>query len=119
MAAMTATNSQLRQPRRVSVTTLPSPCNGYSGAAADAALRKAGGDAAIEDHILAYPHLRPQAHGILPAEGTPVRRDCEPFIRRQHGAAECDRYRGSLECLLDLRLQGGDVGLQGRDVGLQ
>src|SRR3954467_8407401 len=101
---MTAPNTKLRQ-RRASVTSLPLPRNGYSGASADAALRKAGGDAAIEDYILAHPHLRTQAHGILPAEGTPVGRNREPLIRRQRAAAECDRNRGSLERLPDLGLQ--------------
>src|SRR5438876_11567616 len=116
---MTAANRKLRQLRRVSVTTLLSPCNGHSGASANAALREAGGEAAIEDHILPQPHLGTKAHGILPAECTPVRRDRELLVRRQDGAAECNRNRGSLERLLDLCLQGGDVGLQGSDVGLQ
>ena len=57
-----------------------SPREGHAGPSADAALRKAGGDAAIDDDIFAQPHLGAQAHGILAAEGAPVGRDREFLV---------------------------------------
>src|SRR3982074_3662727 len=66
-AASTITMS--RHPRRFPVSTLRSPGEGESGAAADAALRKAAGDPAIHDDILAQSHLATHAHGIFATEG--------------------------------------------------
>jgi hypothetical protein len=62
--------------------TARSPGESNTGTPSDATLREAGPDRTVQDDMVADPHLRNDASGILSAKRAPVRRDGRSFRRR-------------------------------------
>jgi hypothetical protein len=66
--------------------TARSPRESNTGTPSDATLCESGPDGPVHDDMVADPHLRDEASGVLTAKRAPVRRDGRSF-RRRFGAS--------------------------------